>query len=351
MHKNSIFILIFIIAGLAFLARAWLIGSAVWGDGRFYYQYLPSLVNNHDLGPPNKYAIGPALFWLPVFGLAHLFVRQTGYEFIYQVIVGLFSVFLGSVGLYVCFLTAKKFFPGKIALIATVTIWLGSNLFFYTVLDPVNSHALSFFVASLMVYCLLRGKTPYLGLLVGISGTIRAQDLIFCLPIAFILRKPRTVFNFLLGVIIGFLPQLLVWKIISGQINSPYLMGGEKFNLLKPQIFNVLFSRSNGLFYYSPVLLFGLLGLFVTLRVSRRAGLLGIILFVLQTYIISSWHDWSGGQAYGGRMFISLIPFFILGLAGGLKKLPRIKIITGIIIICFICLNFCSMVKFLIINP
>jgi len=357
MKTKVIFGLLGLLGLLVFLAHAWVVGSAVWGDGRFYYQYLPSIVIDKNLGPPNKYAIGPAIFWLPFFTLAHLIIRGDGYSFVYQLFTGLGSVFYGLLGLFLCFLTAKRFFSEKVALLATMGIWLGSNLFFYTVLDPINSHVISFFVASLIVYLWTKdklGRLGELGLLVGILGMVRSQDLIFALPLLVWARKPKKILLLAGGILLGFLPQLAIWKIQSGQLTSPYLLAGEKFNWLKPQILAVLFGQNNGLFYYSPILVFGLLGILGRLQKYFWAKV-GIALFLMQIYLISCWHNWWGGQAYGGRMFIGLMPFFILGLAGMLERLKKIKmltpLLTSLMMVILIINNFCMMAKFLITSP
>lgn len=376
MSKN-IFLVAFLFSALVFLAHYWVVGSGVWGDGRYYYSYVRSLIVDGDLnlsnemeyfGEPavltktgrvaNKYAIGPAIFWLPFFLLAHLLIRGDGYSLGYQLLTGLGSVFFGVLGLYFCFLLTSKFFSKKIALIATLGIWLSSNLFFYTVVDPVNSHSLSFFTSSLIVYLWLGrlgglgklGKIKVLGLLIGILGMIRAQDLMIAIPITAAiywenkndLRKALiNSINFIIFIFVGFLPQLVVWQMIFGEFRSPYLIYGHQFFWLQPKILQALFSQNNGLFYYSPILLLGLLGM-------NKSGL---FLFFVQLYIIASWFIWWGGAAYGGRMFISLMPFFILGLAAMLEKAKRFGKIKIIIIISFIILNFYSMIKFLILSP
>lgn len=344
---------------LGFLGHAWVVGGAVWGDGRFYYQYLPSLVINGNLGSANKFAIGPALFWLPVFAIVHAIIRGTGYEFGYQLAVGLTSVIFGFIGLIFCYLTARKYFSPKISLMAVVSIWLATNLFFYLVLDPINSHAISFFVASLVVYFwmgedMALGKLMILGVLAGILGMVRSQDLIFALPLLFWARKSKNIWLLATGIIVGFLPQLAVWKIQFGTFKSPYLLAGEKFIWLRLQVWEVLFSRNNGLFYYSPILILGLLGILGRLGKNFWAKT-GMALFILELLIVSFWHNWWGGQAYGGRMFISLMPFFILGLAGMLEKLKKIKILTSLLtslmVLILIINNFYMMAKFLITNP
>ncbi len=280
MYKTT-FLIAFLFASVVFFAHFWVVGSAVWGDGRYYYSYVRSLVLNKDLDfkneleyfdepvritktgmVANKFSLGPAIFWLPGFLLTHLFAKGDGYGHLYQVLVGLTAVFWGILGLYFCFLLTKRYFSEKTALLSCLAIWLGSNLFFYTAVDPLNSHAVSFFAASLFLYFWELGKLGRLGFLGGILGMIRLQDLIFVLPAGgFLLKKRIKIINFIMGIIIGFLPQVLVWKIIYGEITSPYLLEGGRFNWLGPKIFSVLFSRQNGLFYYSPILILGMLGL------------------------------------------------------------------------------------------
>ena len=65
---------------------------------------------------------------------------------------------------------------------------------------------------------------------------------------------------------------------------------------------------------WHPVFLLALLGLFAGRR-HRWLGVLCFTGFAIQWYIVSSWHGWAQGDAFGGRMFIVCTPFFVLGLA------------------------------------
>jgi len=360
-----VFILVFLSAGFIFLVHYWVVGNAIWGDGQYYYAYVHSLVIDGDLnfqnemahfGLPvvttqtglvaNKFAVGPALFWLPFFLLAHLFFRGDGYGPAYQILTGLGSVFYGILGLFFCFWTVKRFFSGKIALVASIGLWL-------------NSHSISFFLSSLIIYILVK-KKDYVwrtGFLIGLLAATRPQDIIFALPWLFLLRKDfkknitfiakqQTLFIFFL--FIGFLPQLAAWQVLYGRLTSPYFLSGETFFWLRPQVFSVLFSQNNGLFYYSPALILSLIGLLLMLKENRFMAASGLFLFLLQVYIVSSWHIWWGGAAYGGRMFISLLPVFVMGLAAFIDKVKWRLVCFPLLLLVF--LNFWNMVKFLLIN-
>lgn len=346
--------LVFLLTGffsiLVFLVHFWTIGSSVWGDGQYYYSYLRSLVidRNLNLEAGNKYSIGPSIFWLPFFILAHIFIHGNGYELPYQLIVGIASGLIGVSGLFLCFLIADQYFGKKIALLATMGIWLGSDLFFYTSVDPVNSHSVSFFTSSLLVFLWLKYRNQYtlrktfiLGLTSGVLAMVRSQDIIFTLPIILDIGLKKNLWSFVVGLGLGFLPQLVMWQKIFGEIRSPYLIYGHQFFWQQPKIIEVLFSKNNGLLSHAPILILALLGMKKT----------GYFLFLLQLYIVSCWFMWWGGAGYGGRMFISLMPFFILDLAHLIRKTQKYIRVSVIIILLLIIQNFYSMVRFLILSP
>ena len=77
----------------------------------------------------------------------------------------------------------------------------------------------------------------------------------------------------------------------------------------------VLLSVQKGLFFWSPVLLLAVVGLFL-LRGPLRAFLLPtLVVLAADTYLIASWWDWQFGASYGHRGFINLFPLLSLGLA------------------------------------
>jgi len=388
---SLIFILAFLFASFIFLAHYKIVGNGVWGDGRYYYSYVRSLVIDGDFNFVNELQhfsilaketktgmrtnMGPAIFWLPFFLLAHLIARGDGYSHIYQIFTGLGAVFYGTLGLYYSFLLTKEYFSEKIALVAILGIWLGSNLFFYTAVDPINSHPVSFLIASFLIYywykflknkqsLLLRNKKlgllVMLGFLVGFLGVVRNQDMIIALLIVISLvwvskESIKELFSrisiFLISLMFGFLPQLIVWKIVYGEVKSPYFIFGGQFNWFNPQILSVLFSSNNGLFYYSPILIFSLAGFYYFFKKSNLMAMGGILSFLVYLYVIASWYLWWGGAAYGGRAFISLMPFFILGLAAFINRLRAKPQVVYPLLLLLVVLNFYSIIHFLLINP
>jgi hypothetical protein len=360
MDQLKLFVAIWLFSSVIFLAHVLPLGSAAWGDGRYYYVYLVSAVVDHDLDFANdrlmedmyfdaiitptgrvlnKYSIGPAVFWGLGFIPFHILlsvvnkisgavINTSGYGFNYQLVVGITAITYGISGLWLNFRSILTRLDWKAASLSLISFFLASNAFFYLSVDSVNSHSVAIFLSGGLVYLASQfmvrpsnWQLVLMSLLVGGLALVRAQDAIFLLvPIWLVLAGSVSIKRKLLSmVMVGglfslvFLPQVLVWQWMIGQPISPYMYVGEHFNWLNPQVGQVLFSFNNGLFIYSPILLICLVGLFKTR--SDLLSRMGLILFIIQLYVVASWSGWWGGASYGGRMFLSLAPFFMLGLA------------------------------------
>lgn len=274
---KKVFLLIFCIYLLGFFAHALYLGKTVYGDGVYYYQWLHLI--------PSKFAIGPAILWYPVYSL-----------FPNEFAVGLVSVLYAIVGLILLY---------RLTTILTVlAIAFATNLFFYGSLDTVNSHALSFFAATVFLSFALAKKKNYflIGTTLGLLALIRPQDAVF----GVLALHPGVIPGFLLA----FSPQLLAWQTTTGKFwLSPYFINGEGFNLLHLHIPEVL----GMLFLYAPILFLGL---------YRLHRLFYFVLF-LELIIISSWSTWWQGASYGSRMFVSSLPFFAFGIANSFNFLKK----------------------------
>lgn len=332
--ERKAFLFILIVYILGFSLHALYLKQTVYGDGIFYYSWVRSIIVDHDVNfaneyahfhtsqpstplnlPGNKYSVGPSLLWSPWFVWTHLLARGTGYELVYQFVVGLSSVFYAYIGLLLLYRLLIRRFGKTVSLASAVAIAGATNLLFYGSLDTVNSHAVSFFAAVLFLTFLFQKSKNWLliGAALGLVTLVRTQDIILGLLVVPYLQK-KYIYQFFIGLFLLFLPQLIAWQLLYGKFwISPYLGSTEGFNFLHPQIPGVLFSPENGLFLWTPMVLIG----FVGLGIKRDGFLLKLmaIIVLLQLYLVASWSTWWQGASYSGRMFVSILPFIAFGIA------------------------------------
>ena len=381
-HPQRILVFLISVCAFAFWATIPLPrvdNQLVGSDGISYYVYLPSLWLDGDVDftdeyayffpdrqfhsanppslPPNKFAIGPALLWSPFFLLAHGLVLclnlfgaglpADGYGYLYQAMTLSGSIVYGGAAVWLTYRLVEKMTAPDAALLATVWVVFSGNLVYYMTAEPSMSHALSAFASSLFFYTWWQRRqhtnvsTAWLyGLLGGLMALIRPQDGLF-LSLPFLAQlaqvwspkrgpeKVQLLSHWLrnvgvagVGALLVFSPQLLVWYSLSGSfLSSGYT--SEPFYWRQPQLVAVLFSAHRGLFLWHPIFFIALVGLWSARRFEKEFAVLGLFAFSLQWYVISSWHSWEQGDAFGGRMFIGCLPIFAFGLASciqGLKK-------------------------------
>lgn len=366
-HTTGILTILFVLSLTAFLITIPLPrvdGMLIGSDGIGYYMYVRSVVIDNDIdfaneynhlypaGYPdgmktktglmaNKYAVGTAVLWFPFFIVAHLIslalrsagflVAADGYSYIYQAAVCIGSIVYGYWGMMLVHRTTRWFFSNT-ALAACIMVWLTTNFIYYLVVEPSMSHICSFFAASLLMYLwICRGpinsllQSFFIGLAGGLVGLVRQPDItFFLLPLLDILwteksflEKGRKIAVSVAGFFTIFWIQMFVWNMLNGSpfLSGYFLSGKEGFSLWTPHVLDVLFSAEHGLFLWHPVLFFALVGLLMFCRANPLIGGLLLAGFFMQTYVIASWSFWSQGDSFGGRMFISSLPLFAIGLA------------------------------------
>jgi len=374
LNLQTIFISLYIFAIVVFIAHFILVGKAVYGDARYYYSYLASLIIDHNLefknafkyfgieyfktplgNPANIYPIGPAIVWFLPFISVHLllfpFNLNDGYNNIYQFIIGIWNITLVFIGLYFLKKSLTKLFSEKIAYLTIFTIFLTTNLLFYGAVDVINSHSVSFFASSLFLYFWLNKKIKLSAAMLGLLVLIRPQDALFAiLPLSSLIIEKRTyIAKFLTITVISlfvFLPQLFIWKLLWGTwYVNPYLRV-ESFNLKSPQILGVLFNGGDGLFLWTPIIMLCLIGLIQFTIKNKKIGIVFLMIFLGELYVVSSWSIWWQGASYSGRMFVSSLPLLSFGLAFiyDQKQLSKYKIIISLL---FSVLNILLIILFL----
>jgi Dolichyl-phosphate-mannose-protein mannosyltransferase len=351
-------------------------GRLIVGDGIYYYVYLRSVVidgdldftndytlyqsfNNEDLQkkremlelhktplgkPANYFSVGPAVLWSPVYVPTHLLavmlgLPQDGYSYWYEAPILLFSIVYGFVGFLLIYRVAVGLFSRWAAFVAVLGMWMATNVVYYMGISPSASHVLSLFAVALFVFLWwrFRGKRTWrgwfiLGLSAGLMTLVRWQDILVTLLALFdmiddgwAIVKNRSFVSmvrakvpegliFTAGLLIAFSPQMAAWQILYGApITAP--QGASFFYPLRPEMWNVLFGLKRGLFTWTPLIFLAALGFLPLYRRDRALGSAAFAIFLAETYVNSIVYDWWGGEAFGARRFIGLIPFFALGLA------------------------------------
>ncbi|GIK84125.1 MAG: hypothetical protein BroJett025_07470 [Patescibacteria group bacterium] len=293
----------------------------------------------------NKFSPGTALFWIPGFVLGQTVALASntvvggtlflvdGYGLLPQLSVSVTAVCFSVLGLWFVFKTMSMWFSKKVTIFTTILLFCSTQLFYYTAIDPVNSHSISFLLSALLFYQIsrvLHSRITWknvipMGVTAGFLMLVRNQDLVVVLPIfitLFIVQKESLLhklnwailFSGSAFVVMGI--QFLTTVTLFGVLGSPYLMRGEQLNWFKPDFIRVLFTLENGLFFFAPVLGFAVL--FLIRKLKEKVTILGtisLIAFLLQLYVVASWGPEIIGGPYGSRMFVSVLPQLSIAVA------------------------------------
>ncbi len=347
MKHHKLFLILLIAFFTIFTFHNSIVGTSIYGDGIYYYTIARSIAIDRDLKFENEYSFfniqqsktntgyfankyppGVSLFWSIPLYILHVVFGGNGYSTFYQHAIGFITILFSFLGLYYLKKLLENYFSSNASLYSLLGLILTTNLLFYISVDVINSHLYSFSLSCIYFYLLLQKKQKtnkiwfFIGLISGLLGLARTQDLLFFIVSILILffekngNSKKIIFLslLLLGLIIGFLPQIIFWKIIYGTLLiSPYL--NEGFNFLKPQILGVLFNKDTGLFLWTPAYLFAVIGLFYLKSKNTIIKRVAFFTFISQFYLVSSWSSWNQGGSFGVRMLISSLPILSFGYA------------------------------------
>jgi len=368
-----IFLLLFIIFTILFIEQ-----GPLNSDAAGYYSYLRSLFFDKDLLFVNEYeklsdtsylcyttpcgylgsacTYGATLLWLPFFLLAHVLaiiynlfgasILLDGYSDIYIITLKAGTIFYGFLGLWLVYLICCDYFRKKIAFLASICILLLTPYFWYMFKEPFWPHVLTGFTTALFIYIWHRTKNNRtyiqwisLGITIGISAMIRPENIILLvIPLIEMIYKIThkkkisilKIIIFFLFFLFSFIPQLMVWIILKDNplsipSNESFLLlpGETSLHLLKPALFQTLFSSYHGLIIWSPIFILIIIGFFYLYKKDQVIGLIISVLFLSELYLNSILYDWWAGVSFGARRFVDIIPVFILPLAALFNKIKK----------------------------
>jgi hypothetical protein len=286
----------------------------------------------------NRYGVGMAMLLSPFFALASVQAyfsgaAMDGFSSPYRSwIFGaqFFYLFLAFSLLRNLLL---RYYQDKIVALTLFLLALGTNLLYYALYEPVMSHNYSFFLFSLCLYWTIKWlEKPrkrqlfLLAIAFGLLANVRLTNSVFILVLIlwevdsfkalkerlFLLKEHWNVLV-LAFLLVGstFLPQIFYWYSVTGYwvINSYGAVQGTFF-WSDPMIFEILLGYKKGWLIYTPLMSFGIFGLF-SLYQQYRKLFWGIFIYtLLNWYVVSCWWCWWYGGSFGMRPLIeSMVPF------------------------------------------
>lgn len=376
--NNSVILSLIFVVGISIFTSS----NVKWGADRWYgilghdangyYAYLPAIFVFQDLNfgfydtdlkdfrdqspspnydyrtsfngkKVNKYYVGTSIAQLPFFLIAHTYSKITGlesngYTKLYYILINLASVFYALLGLW--FLNKILILIGlskTYRALSILTLYFGTNLFYYTFYEPGMSHVYSFGFITMFIYY---GKKYFedpkfstlvvIAALLGIITLIRPVNIVVLLLIPYLagsLKMFKEGFIFLfkpfpvkvlitLAIFISIISvQLIIYKIQTGSF-IVYSYSQEGFNFLDPHMIDILFNYKKGLFLYTPLCLLCISGLYFLFATNRFAAYSFAGFFIVLTYLLSSWWNWWYGGSFSSRVYVEFLSIFgiLLGL-------------------------------------
>jgi len=362
-------------------------------DVILYYEYLPGVIIHKDITMSfikedpafykdkiwanktrtgrsvSKMTMGLAVLYAPFFLVANGLAGPLGYppdgfSDPYRFALILSSVFYATLGFWFLLKLLRKYFARNAIAISLLAIGLGTNLYFYTTIEPPMSHAYSFFLYAAFMYVVDSwvvkpswGNSALVGLIGGLIILVRPSNgIIFILfPLwqvdsvsAIISRLKLFMYKSLKLVLIAliaclvFVPQIIYWKYVTGDYFY-YSYGVERFFFNDPAFLQGLFSYRKGWLVYTPVMTFALIGIIVLFFRHRKFFWPVAVFTFLNLYVIWSWWCWWYGGGFGQRALIESYAVLSIPLAAFTKYIFEKKLVFRIsfliIIACLISLN------------
>ncbi|NOS67678.1 MAG: hypothetical protein HOO67_04925 [Candidatus Peribacteraceae bacterium] len=252
----------------------------------------------------------------------------------------------GSVGLLAAlggmclFLLLRRRMDPRLALIATLAVFLGSLPFPYATMMFSHGAIMGLFAIALWVFD-LRDRHPkkgaqydyLLGFLCGLAVSCEypaaiGAGMFFLLTL---LRGWKSAARFVAASILPLLTiPLYNWAVSGSFLSLGY--GRVDFAGMQDGFFGVtlpkseavrglLFSHFRGLFFWSPFLLLSAVGYPVLYRRSQRLFWMTLLVPVAYVCFATSYAYWDGGFAFGPRHLSAAVPFLAIAAAFGLEKL------------------------------
>ena len=372
----------------------WRENRVIINDVSIYYSYLPAtFIKNDPLwgfyeenkdefnangqywafqspkgGYVPKMSMGKAFMDLPFFLIADFYAKdfgnspRDGFSRPYQYMMMWSTLLYCVVGFVFLRLWLRSFFDEPTVGITLLAIALGTNLYHYGAHEVGMTHPHNFFLLSAALYYFPKWRISHslklsliMGVVIGLLVLIRPINILLIIPIILLQKPPgvqlfaylsslltmRQTWISLLTAFMIWLPQLLFWKIQSGDWFY-YSYSDEGFFWLKPHVLEGLFSFRKGWFIYTPMMIMSVLGLILLYKKNTNQFWVILSFLVLFLYVTFSWWCWWYGGGFGARTLIDILPIMALPLASIFEWVLQKKLRWSLFLIpaFFIYLNY-----------
>jgi len=337
----------------------------IWTDMEGYYVYLPATFiyggfkkeavrdTNYIKAWPGtdkiytKYTSGVAILEAPFFFAAHILSYPLGYpsdghSLIYCYFLMFAAIFYMLAGMYLLWRSIQAYYSNTAALVSLASLFLGTNMYYYTMFQPSMSHIYSFFIFAAVIYLTDKIIAPreknssryflLFGLSAGIMVLIRPTSAIVLLyPLyrwskqtdekwAYIQKNALNLLIMAVAAIAVWIPQLIYWKSVTDHWFM-WSYGDETFKYWKePKLFRVLFDAWNGWLLYSPIAIIPLVGLVLGRHSNRHSERIIMLILALATYLFASWWAWWFGGAFGHRCYVEYYALLAMPFAAAAER-------------------------------
>lgn len=321
------------------------------------YQFSGTLYQVFKLDNGNwvmNYTCGFAYLYAPFFFIAHLWAKLAGYpadgfSFSYQFCISNGVMLYVILGVFVLRKVLLKFFSDRVTFLTMFFIILATNYFHETINDSLQPHAILFTCYALALWFTIswhekQDLKSAIGLACVLAFSILARPseiLMLIIPLLWnvydkeSLRKKMELLQkhfshiliMLLCGLLVVLPQMIYWKLNTGNFIFFSYKNTDGFDFLRPHIFKVLFSFKKSWFVYTPFIIFPIISVFALRKNYLPVYYAVLIFFLANFYLLASWAAWWNGGSFGMRYFAQSYAVMALPFGFMMKNLQEKKLL------------------------
>lgn len=294
---------------------------------------------------------GVALMELPFFLIGRILTEQggkadTGFGLNYLLSIHWGGIFYFLLGLILLRRFLQLYFNEKITSLTLLLTAFGTNMFYYGAGCVETDQVYLFFLMAVLLNLIpdfMHQKSIKrsfgLGIVMGLISLIRPSEAwLLLLPFFWgiknkgeamdrfkeISRKPVYSVILLIGIILIWTPQLIVWR----RMTEDFFFGTgieRNFYWTEPLIMNFLFGFRRGWIIYSPLIVFFLSGLYFMngdWKWTRNVMIVGLLFLI---YWNSCRWDYAEGGGFGARVMAHHLAWLSLPMAVLIRKMMNVS--------------------------